>query len=440
MSDPLQQLLADGVIEAVVARLKSGKEADIWLVQHAGEVVAAKVYKDLHARSFHNNAAYKEGRQVRDSRTQRAMVRGSRFGQRAAEEAWKAKESEALYSLHAAGVRVPRPVMFYEGVLLMEAVVDADGHAAPRLVDAVLPRERAAEHYADLRQQVVRMLACDLIHGDLSPYNVLMAWNGPTIIDFPQVVGAAHNSQAERFFERDLETLRRFFAPLDPAVQAANGDAREIWRAYVRRELTPDFVPSGRPAPEPQHRGGRGQRQEPRGEQREQRGQRQEPRGEQREQRGQRQEPRGEQRARGEKHGQRGQQRAVTPSPPRGEGRGGATKPHPPPHHTPPPAATPSRPPEQVRGGAPASQPSRRPPPPAAPSRGNGRGGATAPRHPPRREPTGPVVTYVTRLPAAPASAHPLAPGERRPSTAQPKEPGAEGAPPSHRRRRRRRH
>jgi RIO kinase 1 len=138
--------------------------------------------------------------------------------------------------------------MFYEGVLLMETILDSDGRPAPRLIEAAIPREKAAEWYADLRAQAVKMLACDLVHGDLSPYNVLLAWNGPTVIDFPQVIGAAHNSQAERFFERDLETLRRFFLQHDPALSASAGDAREIWRAFVRRELTPDFVPTGKHA------------------------------------------------------------------------------------------------------------------------------------------------------------------------------------------------
>ncbi|HSD21702.1 MAG TPA: RIO1 family regulatory kinase/ATPase [Anaeromyxobacter sp.] len=259
MNDPLAPLLADGVVEEVCARLKSGKEADLWLVRHGGEIVAAKVYKAREARSFRNNAGYREGRQVRDTRTQRAMDRGSRFGHAAAEEAWKAKEADALYALHAAGVRVPKPVMFYEGVLLMELVVDAHGHPAPRLVDASVAREQAAALYADLRGQMVRMLSCDLIHGDLSPYNVLVGWNGPVVIDFPQVVGAAHNSQAESFFHRDLENLRRFFAGLDPALGAAVNDGREIWRAYVRRELSPEFVPTGRTV-EPPRRSGDGGR------------------------------------------------------------------------------------------------------------------------------------------------------------------------------------
>jgi RIO kinase 1 len=266
MHDPLAPLLADGVIDEVVSRLKGGKEADVWLVRSGGRTVAAKVYKSRQTRSFKNDAAYKEGRKVRNTRTQRAMDRGSRFGQAAAEDAWKAKESDALFRLHAAGVRVPRPVLFHEGVLLMELVVDAHGHPAPRLVDAPLARQQAAGIYADLRKQAVGMLACGLIHGDLSPYNVLVGRDGPVVIDLPQVVDAAHNSQAETFFLRDLENVRRFCASLDPALGGA-GDGREIWRAYVRRELTADFVPTGR-APEPQRAGrpaGGHRQQAPRG-------------------------------------------------------------------------------------------------------------------------------------------------------------------------------
>jgi RIO kinase 1 len=249
MHDPLAPLLADGVIDEIVSRLKGGKEADVWLVRAGGQIVAAKVYKARQTRSFKNDAAYKEGRKVRNTRTQRAMDRGSRFGQAAAEDAWKEKESDALFRLHAAGVRVPRPVLFHEGVLLMEVVVDAHGHPALRLVDAPIAREQAAGIYADLRTQAVKMLACGLIHGDLSPYNVLLGSHGPVVIDLPQVVDAAHNSQAEKFFLRDLDSIRRFCASRDPAL-GGEGDGREIWQAYVRRELTADFVPTGR-APEP---------------------------------------------------------------------------------------------------------------------------------------------------------------------------------------------
>jgi RIO kinase 1 len=254
----LEQLLEDGVIDEALGRLKSGKEADVWLVRHRDEVLCAKVYKDRSFRSFKNNAGYKEGRAVRNTRTQRAMDRGSRFGQAAAEEAWQAAESDALHKLHAQGVRVPEPVLFYQGILVMRLVLDAQGHPAPRLIDAQVTREQAGALYEDLRQQAVKMLCADLIHGDLSPYNVLLGADGPVIIDFPQVISAAHNSTAHAFFRRDIENLRAFFARIEPALHARGGDADEIWHAWLRRELSPDFLPSGRPAKErrPQHHPG----------------------------------------------------------------------------------------------------------------------------------------------------------------------------------------
>jgi RIO kinase 1 len=250
MHAALEVLLADGVIDEVTARLKSGKEADVYIVVHGGQYVAAKIYKERTQRNFKNNSGYKEGRLVRNSRTRRAMEKGSRFGQEAEEEAWKTAEAETLGKLHTAGVRVPSPVMFYEGVLLMELVVDAEGQPAPRLVDALLTPELASEFYRDLRQQAVKILCCDLIHGDLSAYNILLGANGPTIIDFPQTVAAAANSRAEFFFKRDLDNLRLFFAGYDPSLLGREGDSAEIWKAYTRRELTPDFEPTGRGAPD----------------------------------------------------------------------------------------------------------------------------------------------------------------------------------------------
>lgn len=260
MSSSLEPLLADGVIDAVIGQLKAGKEAEVWLVQQAERVIAAKVYKERHARNFRNNAGYLEGRDVRNSRTRRAMANGSRFGQAASEDAWKSAEADALYKLHALEVRVPGPVMFYEGVLLMELVLDAQGSPAPRLVEAPPSNAQEAQAlYLDLRQQIIRMLAADLIHGDLSPYNILMAECGPTVIDFPQTIAAAANNRAEMYFRRDLENVREFLARYDGRLNGAAGDASEIWNAYVKRELTPDFVPTGRHAGRPPQQQKRGQ-------------------------------------------------------------------------------------------------------------------------------------------------------------------------------------
>lgn len=266
MTDELDVLIADGIIDEVLGRLKSGKEANISLVRRGGVVVAAKVYKDRATRSFKNNTDYKEGRKVRNSRTQRAIDSGGRFGREAAEQAWKSAEADALYKLQGSGVRVPEPVLFYEGVLLMDLVRGADGHPAPRLIDVAIDRDSALGIYADLVAQMISMLCCDLIHGDLSPYNILAAADGPTIIDFPQVISAAHSSRAEFFFLRDFDNVVRFLASFDPSLAVHTADGRAIWRAYVSRELTPQFVPPPPRAatPDRRSRGRRGQSQPPR--------------------------------------------------------------------------------------------------------------------------------------------------------------------------------
>ncbi len=251
MGNGLEHLLAEGLISEVITRLKSGKEADVYIVRYGARDVVAKVYKDRAHRSFKNNSAYKEGRAVRNSRSQRAMARGSKFGQEVAEDAWKSAEVDALYKLHAAEVRVPTPVIFLEGVLLMELVLTRDGWPAPRVIDTRLTAPEANAAYRDMLSQLVRILCCDIIHGDLSPYNVLWASSGPTIIDFPQSISASHNSRSEAFFLRDARNILGHFASIDRSLNARSGDAAEIWRAYVRRELTPEFLPRGRPAPRP---------------------------------------------------------------------------------------------------------------------------------------------------------------------------------------------
>lgn len=251
MTDKLDVLIADGVIDEVLGRLKSGKEANISLVRRGDDVIAAKVYKDRSTRSFKNNADYKEGRKVRNSRTQRAIDSGGQFGRDAAEQAWKSAEADALYKLAASDVRVPQPLMFYEGVLLMELVLDSEGRPAPRLIDVAIERDAALGIYADLVAQIISMLCCDLIHGDLSPYNILAAADGPTIIDFPQVVSAVHSTRAEYFFLRDFDNVVRFLAGFDPSLAVHAADGRAIWRAYVSRELTPQFVPPPPPPPRP---------------------------------------------------------------------------------------------------------------------------------------------------------------------------------------------
>lgn len=241
----LQALIDDGVIDEVMRPLKSGKEAAVYVVRAGGEVRCAKVYKDMAQRSFQQRVQYQEGRKVRGSREARAIGKASKYGRKQQESAWKNTEVDALYQLRDAGVRVPEPYGYYHGVLVMELVIDADGHSAPRLCEVELSPEQARGFHRFLVRQVVKMLCVGLIHGDLSEYNVLVGPEGPVIIDFPQVVSAAGNNAARAMLLRDVNNLTAslgFFAPdlLDTWY------AEEMWALFEAGQLRPDSELTGR--------------------------------------------------------------------------------------------------------------------------------------------------------------------------------------------------
>ncbi len=223
----------------------SGKEAEVYVVRHGGETLCAKVYKEATHRSFRQAVDYTENRKVKSSRQARAMAKGTRFGRESQEAAWQSAEVDALHRLAAAGVRVPRPINFHEGVLLMELVVDAEGDAAPRLNDCDFSAEDARRHHATLLGEVVRMLCAGVVHGDLSEFNILLAATGPVIIDLPQAVDAAGNNHAERMLKRDVANLGAFFGRFAPELLAARHGA-EIWALYTRGVLQPGATLTGR--------------------------------------------------------------------------------------------------------------------------------------------------------------------------------------------------
>ena len=241
----LQPLIDDGIVDQVLGQLKSGKEASVFLVACGSHVRCAKVYKDAQHRGFHRLAEYQEGRRSRSSRDSRAMGNRSRHGRREQESAWKNAEVEALYRLAGAGVRVPQPQGVYDGVLIMELVVDAEGHPAPRLNDVAPTPEQAREWHAYLVKQVQLMLCLGMIHGDLSEYNVLLGADGPVIIDLPQAVDAAGNNNAFRMLARDVNNLRAYCGAFAPELMATEY-AHELWKLYEAGELKPDTALSGR--------------------------------------------------------------------------------------------------------------------------------------------------------------------------------------------------
>jgi RIO kinase 1 len=241
----LQPLVTEGLVDEVLRQLMSGKEATVYIVRCGEEIRCAKVYKDAKQRSFRKSTSYQEGRKTKNSRQARAMEKGSRYGRQMQEEAWQSAEVDALYRLAAAGVRVPQPYICHEGVLLMDLITDADGHPAPRLNDIELSSEQALEFHAGLLNQVVRMLCAGIIHGDLSEYNILVGSHGPVIIDLPQAVDAAGNSNAGAMLERDVANLASYFSRFAP--QLADSDyGKEIWRLYEAGNLTPDSELTGR--------------------------------------------------------------------------------------------------------------------------------------------------------------------------------------------------
>jgi RIO kinase 1 len=241
----LQPLVEDGLVDDVVRQLMSGKEAMVFVVRCGEEIRCAKVYKEANKRSFRQSVDYTEGRKVKNSRKARAMEKGSRYGRKAQEEAWQSAEVDALYRLAAAGVRVPKPYNFHEGVLLMELVTDIDGNAAPRLNDVVLTEELARAYHHSLITQVVRMLCAGVVHGDLSEFNILVGSDGPVIIDLPQAVDAAGNKHASSMLERDVENLANYFGRFAPDLRKTDY-GKEIWSLYESGELHTEVKLTGR--------------------------------------------------------------------------------------------------------------------------------------------------------------------------------------------------
>ncbi len=208
---------SQGAVDTDLGILKTGKEADVFLLERADPreperavVMAAKRYRGEQHRSFHRSSAYTEGRRMRNTRDARALARKSAHGRAVAAGQWAWAEWQALVRLHDLGVAVPYPVQVDGTEILMEWV-QVDGETAPRLAQARPPRELLESYYEQLVETLTTLVRHGIVHGDLSPYNVLAAGERLVVIDLPQVVDLVANPAGLDFLLRDCTNMCTWF-------------------------------------------------------------------------------------------------------------------------------------------------------------------------------------------------------------------------------------
>jgi RIO kinase 1 len=221
--------------------LKTGKEADVFLLRRAvpgGEsscLLAAKRYRTAEHRMFHRDAAYLEGRRVRESRASRAMAARTTAGREMIAQQWASAEFAALSRLYLTGVPVPYPVQVLGTEVLLEFIGDPDGTAAPRLAETRPRGDELAGLWDQLVQALVALAREGLAHGDMSAYNLLVHRGRLVLIDLPQVVDVIANPQGPEFLDRDAANVARWFTARGLAGAGAGPDPEDL-PALLRRE------------------------------------------------------------------------------------------------------------------------------------------------------------------------------------------------------------
>lgn len=236
--ETFDQFFSQGLVTEVIRPIRGGKEASVYLCAAgpAGrELAALKVYHPRDHRAFRNDAVYKDGRAIVNTRDRRAVAHKTRFGRVLDESLWMHREYETLERLHAAGGDVPEPIAFWGRAILM-SYVGTEEDPAPQLRQVSLAPDEAREIFDRLLWNVELFLACDVVHADLSPFNVLFCQGRATIIDFPQSVDPRTNSNASELLERDVTNLCRFFSRF-----GLNRDpqklAESLWVSFLFAEL-----------------------------------------------------------------------------------------------------------------------------------------------------------------------------------------------------------
>ena len=232
----VQEFLDEALITQVLNVVKSGKEATVYRCRaHKSlgvQYAIAKVYHSHAHRGFQRSATYEEGRVILNGQLRRAVAARTEFGRNVESSMWVDREFDLLSSLNYAGVDVPTPFVCNERAILMEEVGDADGPAI-QLQHAQLEANEAQPLLDRLLWNIEAMIKENVVHADLSPFNILYSGGRCTIIDLPQAVDPRQNSQAEQLLERDLTNVLRYFArykveQMDPRRMAHN--LFELWR------------------------------------------------------------------------------------------------------------------------------------------------------------------------------------------------------------------
>lgn len=244
----------DGIIAGKERLLKPGKEASVYtcpgLPPKYPGVIAIKVYKNIDERSFKALSQYLQGR-LAESGINRRDCLHILSSSESVRNFWVESEYAMLSRLRTAGLPVPAVYGRCASAIAMECV--GGENPAPRLRDAEIPPAALRSLTDDVLHSVARLLELDVVHGDLSPYNVLVDAGKPVIIDFPQAIDARYNREARRFLERDIRNMlvwrnrateqAGFRGTTTDPDDAANREAREIadilWRGYERRSCLP---------------------------------------------------------------------------------------------------------------------------------------------------------------------------------------------------------
>jgi RIO kinase 1 len=214
---PSWVVTSQGAVDTDLGILKTGKEADVFLLERAdplapdeGVIMAAKRYRSTDHRNFHRSAAYTEGRSMKRSRDERALKRKSTFGRLVAAGEWAVSEWAALTRLWSLGLPVPYPVQIDGTEILMEWIT-VDGETAPRLAQTRPEPDLLASYYDQLRDVLATMVQHGLVHGDLSAYNILAAGERLVVIDLPQIVDLVGNPAGMDFLMRDCTNIATWF-------------------------------------------------------------------------------------------------------------------------------------------------------------------------------------------------------------------------------------